>query len=175
LAAVALVSAGATLGANTWAFESGGVVGLLSAPIHRRTLVLLRSAVLAGVLTVSLLLATMAGLIAGAVHAAPADIGYAAGAIGVVTAAGMRTSAASPSPSEVDSLRARPAGLGAVLAYGMRCLVGLAVLSATWRIGLTGALIGVPLVTCYAAWALRGARRRLDDGAAVLAAFATIR
>jgi hypothetical protein len=41
--------------------------------------------------------------------------------------------------------------------------------------GVVGVVAGVLLMAGYGAWALRGTRRRLADGASLLAAFATVR
>jgi hypothetical protein len=175
LVAVVTVSAGATLAANTWAYEAGGTALLLSAPVPRTVVVLVRSTVLAAALGLSLALATAAALIAGPVHATFGDVGYAVAVVVLVAAAGMRTSVATASAADVDSLRARPATLPAVLGFGGRCLLGCLVLSASWRLGPPGALAGTVLIGAYVGWALRGTRRRLADGATLLAAFATTR
>lgn len=175
LVAVAVVSAGATLAANTWAFEAGGVTILLSAPVSRGRLVAVRTAVLAAALAVTVGVATACAVIAGPLRGTPPDVGYAASVVLFGAVAGMRTSAATASPVDLDALRARPATLVAVLAFGARCLVGFVVLSGAWHIGPLGAAAATCGLAGYAGWALRGARRRLDDGAALLAAFATVR
>jgi hypothetical protein len=175
LASVVVVSAGATIAANTWAFEAGGVTVLLSAPVRRRTVVVARTAVLAAALATSLVVATAAALIAGPLEGSAADVGYAACVVLLVAAAGMRTSVATASATDVDSLRARPATLPAVLAFGGRCLFGLLVLSSAWHFGVIGALVCAGAAIGYVAWALRGAERRFADGASLLAAFATVR
>lgn len=175
LACVVLVSAGATLGANTWAYEAGGIAMLLSAPVARRRLVLVRSAVLAGALAATLVLATVAAVVAGQAPTAVSDAGFAACALTVVTAAAMRTAAAAPSAADVDSLRSRPTSVTAVLGFGLRCLLGLLAVSIAWHQGPLGAAAGTVVAAGYATWSLRGTRRVLDDGAGVLAAFATTR
>jgi hypothetical protein len=175
LASVGLVSAGATLAANTWSFEAGGTALLLSAPLRRRTVVLVRSAVLAAALTVTLAVAAVSALVSAPLRVAPADLGYAACVLVVVTVAGMRTSISSATAADVDSLRARPASLTAVLTFGGRCLLGCLLLSAGWSLGVLGVLTAAVGTIGYAAWALRGTHRRLTDGATLLAAFATVR
>lgn len=175
LASVAVISAGATIAANTWAFEAGGVTVLLGAPVHRRTIVVVRTAVLAAALATTLALATAAALVAGPLRARPGDAGYVLCIVLVVAVAGMRTSVANASATDVDSLRARPATLPAVLTFGGRCMLGSLALSSAWHFGVLGALVGVCGAVGYAAWALRGTRRRLADGATLLAAFATVR
>jgi hypothetical protein len=175
LASVVLVSAGATLAANTWSYESGGVTALLSAPVPRRTIVVVRSGVLACALAATLALATAAALVAGPLRARTADIGYIVCILIVITVAGMRTAVASPSAADLDALRARPATLGAVMAFSGRCLVGCAAIAALWPQGIIGASIATAGTFGYAAWALRGTARRMADGASLLAAFATVR
>jgi hypothetical protein len=175
LASVAVISAGATLAANTWAFEAGGVTVLLSAPLRRRTIVVLRTAVLAAALATSLAVATAAAIVAGPLRGRPTDVLYVACVVIVVAVAGMRTAIANASASDVDSLRARPATLPAVLGFGGRCLVTLLVLATAWRFGALGALAGTLVVGGYVWWALRATGRRLADGATLLAAFATVR
>jgi hypothetical protein len=175
LVAVSLVSAGATIAANTWAYEAGGVTQLLSAPLERRVVVLVRTAVLAVALAAALAVATAAALIAGPLRAQPGDLGFAACAVVLVAVAGMRTSVATASAADVDSLRARPATLPAVVGFTGRCLLGSLVLSGLWIIGAVGAVGAVLVTAAYAAWALRGTHRRLADGASLLAAYATTR
>jgi hypothetical protein len=175
LVMVSLVSAGATIAANTWAYEAGGVTLLLSAPLPRRRVVLVRTAVLAVALAAALAIATAAALVAGPLRAKPGDPAFAACAVALVAVAGMRTSVATASAADVDSLRARPATLPAVLGFAARCLLGSTLLSALWVVGLWGAALGVLGIAGYAAWALRGTRRRLADGASLLAAYATTR
>ena len=175
LAVVSLVSAGATIAANTWAYEAGGVTLLLSAPLPRRVVVLVRTAVLAAGLSVALAIATAAALVAGPLRAEPGDLGFVGCAVVLVAVAGIRTSVATASAADVDSLRARPATLPAVFGFAGRCMLGSLLLSGFWAIGVLGALAGAVLVAAYAVWALRGTRRRLADGASLLAAFATVR
>ena len=175
LVAVSLVSAGATIAANTWSYEAGGVTLLLSAPLPRGTAVLVRTAVLATALATALAIATAAALVAGPLRADPGDVGFAACELVLVAVAGMRTSVATASAADVDSLRARPATLPAVIGFAGRCLVGSLVLSASWAFGGVGPLAGALVIALYSAWALRGTRRRLADGASLLAAFATVR
>lgn len=175
LASVGLVSAGATIAANTWSFEAGGTALLLSAPLPRHTVVLVRSVVLAGALMVTLAVASASAFASAPLPVTPADLGYAACVLVVVTAAGMRTSISTASAADVDSLRARPASLVAVLTFGGRCLLGCLLLSAGWSFGLAGVLAAVVGTIAYAGWALRGTHRRLADGASLLAAFATVR
>ncbi|MFN2561301.1 MAG: hypothetical protein ABR571_08420 [Jatrophihabitans sp.] len=175
LVTVAVISAGATIAANTWAFEGGGVTVLLTAPVGRGTVVVVRTVVLTAALAMSLGVATAAAIVAGPLRASPSDLGYAACVLLLVAVAGMRTSTSTASASDVDSLRARPATLPAVLGFGGRCLLGSLLLSAVWHFGVLGAIIGTLGVLGYAAWAFRGTRRRSADGATLLAAFATIR
>ena len=175
LTSVVLISAGATLAANTWSYEGGGVTALLSAPIPRRTIVLIRSAVLAAALLATFFLATAAALVAGPLHARTADIGYVACVLVVITAAGMRTAVASPSSADLDALRSRPATLSAVLAFSARCGLGFSVVAGLWQAGVVGAGIAAAGTLLYAMWALRGTTRRMADGASLLAAFATVR
>jgi hypothetical protein len=175
LASVSVVSAGATLAANTWAYEAGGITLLLSAPVSRRTSILVRSGVLAAALGTSLAVATGAAVVAGGLGGAPSDIGFAACVLVVVTVAGMRTSVAGASATDVDSLRARPAALTSVLGYGGRCLLGCLLLAGCWSFGAVGGLVAAGGSIGYAAWALRGTARRFSDGARLLAAFATVR
>jgi hypothetical protein len=175
LASVSVVSAGATLAANTWAYEAGGITMLLSAPLSRRTAIAVRSAVLAAALATSLAVATAAAVIAGGLRGGPSDVGFAACILVVVTAAGMRTSVAGASATDVDSLRARPAALTSVLTFGGRCLLSCLFVAAGWAFGLLGAAIAAAGSLGYAAWALRGTSRRFADGARLLAAFATVR
>jgi hypothetical protein len=143
--------------------------------VPREVIVLVRTAVLAAVLGFSLALATAAALIAGPLRATPGDAGYAVCVVVLVAVAGMRTSVATASAADVDSLRARPATLPAVLGFGGRCLLGSLVLSVSWQVGPVGVLVGTALLAAYVIWALRGTRRRLADGASLLAAFATVR
>jgi hypothetical protein len=175
LVVVSLVSAGATIAANTWSYEAGGVTLLLSAPLPRGRVVLVRTAVLATALAAALATATAAALVAGPLRAGPGDVGFAACAIVLIAAAGMRTSVATASAADVDSLRARPATLPAVFGFAGRSLLGSTLLSACWIIGAYGALLGALVIAGYAGWALRGTRRRLADGASLLAAYATTR
>ena len=175
LAVVSLVSAGATIAANTWSYEAGGVTLLLSAPLRRGVVVLVRTAVLTAALAAALVIATAAALVAGPLRAEPGDVGFVGCAVVLVAVAGMRTSVATASAADVDSLRARPATLPAVFGFAGRCMVGSLLLSACWAIGVGGALVGVLVIAGYAAWALRGTRRRLADGASLLAAYATVR
>jgi hypothetical protein len=175
LAVVSLVSAGATIAANTWSYEAGGVTLLLSAPLRRGVVVLVRTAVLTAALAAALAIATAAALIAGPLRAEPGDLGFVVCAVVLVAVAGMRTSVATASAADVDSLRARPATLPAVFGFAGRCMVGSLLLSGCWAIGPVGAAAGVLLIAGYAAWALRGTRRRLADGASLLAAYATVR
>jgi hypothetical protein len=175
LVVVSLVSAGATIAANTWSYEAGGVTLLLSAPLPRGLVVIVRTAVLAAALATALALATAAALVAGPLRADPGDVGFAACATVLVAVAGMRTSIATASAADVDSLRARPATLPAVFGFAGRCLLPSVLLSALWMAGVVGVVAGVLLMAGYGAWALRGTRRRLADGASLLAAFATVR
>jgi hypothetical protein len=183
LASVSAVSAGATLAANTWAFEAGGVTVLLSAPLRRRTIVAVRTAVLAAALATALAaalatalaVATAAAVVAGPLRGSPADIGYVACVVTLVAVAGMRTATATASATDVDSLRARPATLPAVLGFGGRCLLTLLALATAWRFGALGALVATLAVAGYLWWALRATGRKLADGASLLAAFATVR
>jgi hypothetical protein len=175
LASVSAVSAGATLAANTWAFEAGGVTVLLSAPLRRRTIVAVRTAVLAAALATALAVATAAAVVAGPLRGSPADVGYVACVVTLVAVAGMRTATATASATDVDSLRARPATLPAVLGFGGRCLLTLLALATAWRFGALGALVATLAVAGYLWWALRATGRKLADGASLLAAFATVR
>ncbi len=175
LASVSVVSAGATLAANTWAYEAGGITLLLSAPVSRWTSIAVRSAVLGAALATSLAVATAAAVVAGGLRGSPGDVGFAACVLVVVTAAGMRTSVVGASATDVDSLRARPAALTSVLGYGGRCLFGCLLLAAGWAFGVPGAIAAGAGSLGYAVWALRGTSRRFADGARLLAAFATVR
>lgn len=175
LATVVIISAGASIAANTWSFEAGGSTLLLSAPVSRRSVVITRSAVLAGLLAATLGVASGAAIIAGPLRGSATDVAFAACILVVVTAAGMRTSIAGASAVDVDALRARPARLTAVLAFSGRCAVSCLLLAGLWALGPFGAAGCVAVAIGYAWWALRGTRRRLDDGASLLAAFATTR
>jgi hypothetical protein len=175
LATVVVISTGASIAANTWAFEAGGSTMLLSAPVPRRTVVVARALVLAGLLATALGVATAAAVVAGPVHGSLADLGFAACVLAVVTAAGMRTSIAGASAVDVDALRSRPARLTAVLAFSGRCMVSCLLLAGLWALGPLGAAACAAVAIGYTGWALRGTRRRLEDGASLLAAFATIR
>jgi hypothetical protein len=175
LTTVAVVSTAASIAANTWSFEAGGSALLLSAPMSRRGVVVVRAATLCALLAGALGVATAAAVVAGSLHGSPADVGFACCVLIVITAAGMRTSIAGASAVDVDALRARPARLTAVLAFGGRCLVGGLLLAGLWAAGPIGAALAAAGAVGYAAWALRGTRRRLEDGASLLAAFATTR
>jgi hypothetical protein len=113
--------------------------------------------------------------VAGGLRGSPGDVGFAACVLAVVTAAGMRTSVAGASATDVDSLRARPAALTSVLGYGGRCLLGCLFIAAGWGFGAVGVAVAAAGSVAYAAWALRGTSRRFADGARLLAAFATVR
>ena len=175
LVSIALISGGSSVAANAWAFDEGGVVLWLSAPVSVLRLVLLRATVIVVCLGF-LLVAVVAGALAARVPLAGwGTAGFAVQLLLVVTAVGLRTATKYPAAADLDSLRGRPTSPWAVLTYTVRAGVGAAVVAGVWTVPAGGPVLACTGVGLYCLWALRAVVRSLRNPAPLLAAFAGIR
>jgi hypothetical protein len=175
LASMALISGGSSVAANAWAFDEGGVVVWLSAPVSVVRLVLLRAAVVVACLGFLLGAVTAGALAARLPLAGWGTAGFALLLLLVVTAVGLRTATKYPAAADLDSLRGRPTAPWAVLTYTVRAGVGAAVLAGAWTVPDVGPVLACAGVGLYCLWALRAVVRSLGNPAPLLAAFAGIR
>ena len=175
LVSMALISGGQSVAANAWAFDEGGVVAWLSAPVSLVRLVLLRAVVVLACLSV-LVGAVVVGALAARVPLAGwGTAGFAAMLLLVVTAVGLRTATKYPAAADLDSLRGRPTSSWAVLTYTVRAGVGAAVLALAWTVPGVGPVLAGAGVALYCLWALQAVVRSLRNPAPLLAAFAGVR
>lgn len=174
IAALTLVAGGSSVAANCFAYDAGGSVLLLSAPLRRSSMVLLRVAVLLTALSIIGGGVEILAVLTGVIPPRLSDLGFELCLLVVVAGAGIRTASASPSAADLDTLRGRPAAFGAALAYTVRAGAVTAILTGLWGIA-GGPLIAAAVSVGYLAMTTAGAVRRLRDGAALLAAFATTR
>jgi hypothetical protein len=175
LTAMALISGGATVAANAWAFDEGGVVLWLGAPVSLVRLVLLRATVVLACLGILLAAVVVGALAARLPLAGVSTAGFAVLLLLLVTAVGLRTATKYPAAADLDSLRDRPTTPWATATYTLRAGVGTAVLAGVWTIPRVGPLIAVAGVGLYGLWAIRAVVRSLHNAAPLLAAFAGIR
>ena len=175
LVTIALISGGSSVAANAWAFDEGGLVVWLSAPVSLVRLVLLRAVVVLACLGV-LLGAVAVGAFAARVPLTGWGLaGFVVLLLLFVTAAGLRTATKYPAAADLDSLRGRPTSPWAVLTYTVRAGVGAAVLAGVWTVPVVGPVLAAVGVALYCLWALRAVVRSLGNAAPLLAAFAGIR
>ena len=174
LVSMALISGGASVAANAWAFDEGGVVVWLSAPISMSRLILLRAVVVLAVLSV-LLCAVAVGAVAASVPLGWATAGFTAQLLPFVTAVGLRTATKYPAAADLDSLRGQPMSPWAAATFTVRAAVGAGLLAGAWTVPGVGPILAGAGVAIYCLWALRAAVRSLHSSAPLLAAFAGIR
>ena len=175
LVCMALISGGQSVAANAWAFDEGGVLVWLSAPVSLVRLVLLRAVVVLACLS-GLLGAVVVGALAARVPLAGwGTAGFAVMLLLVVTAAGLRTATKYPAAADLDSLRGRPTSPWAVLTYTVRTGAGAAVLAGAWTVPVFGPVLAGAGVGLYCLWALRAVVRSLRNASPLLAAFAGVR
>jgi len=175
LVSVALISGGSSVAANAWAFDEGGVVVWLSAPVSVVRLVLLRAAVVLACLGVLLGVVTAGALAARLPLAGWGTAGFAVLLLLVVTAVGLRTATKYPAAADLDSLRGQPTSPWAVLTYTVRAGAGAALLAGAWTVPAVGPVLASAGVALYCLWALRAVVRSLRNPVPMLAAFAGIR
>jgi hypothetical protein len=174
LVSMALISGGASVAANAWAFDEGGVVVWLSAPISMVRLILLRAVVVLAVLSV-LLCAVAVGAVAARVPLGWATAGFTALLLPFVTAVGLRTATKYPAAADLDSLRGQPMSPWAAATFTVRAAVGAGLLAGAWTVPAVGPILAGAGVAIYCLWALRAIVRSLHSSAPLLAAFAGIR
>jgi hypothetical protein len=175
LVSMALITGGQSVAANAWAFDEGGVVVWLSAPVSLVRLVLLRAVAVLACLCV-LLGALAVGAAAARVSLAGwGTAGFAGMLLLVVTAAGLRTATKYPAAADLDSLHGQPTSSWAVLTYTLRAGAGAVVLAGAWAVPAVGPVLAGAGVVLYCLWALHAVVRSLHNPAPMLAAFAGIR
>jgi len=175
LVSMALITGGQSVAANAWAFDEGGVVVWLSAPVSLVRLVLLRAVAVMACLSV-LLGALAVGAAAARVSLAGwGTAGFAAMLLLVVTAVGLRTATKYPAAADLDSLHGQPTSSWAVLTYTLRAGAGAVVLAGAWAVPAAGPVLAGAGVVLYCVWALHAVVRSLRNPAPLLAAFAGIR
>jgi len=175
LVSMTLISGGASVTANAWAFDAGGVVIWLTSPLSHGALVLARAGAAGAALVILLGAVTVSALAAGVPGLSAGTAGFAALLTLVVTSAGLRTATKYPSAADLDSLRGRPTTVWAALTYTVRAGVGAALLAGMWAVPGPGPGIAAAGVGAYCGWAVWAVRRSLRDGAPIMAAFAGIR
>jgi hypothetical protein len=172
LFSMTLISGGATLAANAWAFDAGGVVLWLAAPVSRVRVVLAR-AVAIGVSLLGLLVAvTVSAVLAGVTLGGAGTAGFTALLLPVVICAGLRTATKYPSMADLDSLRGRPTTPWASVTYTLRAGLGAALLVSLWAVPGRGPAVAAGGAVMYCLVALWASARGLRDGTTMLAAFA---
>lgn len=175
LVCMTLISGGATLAVNAWAFDAGGVVLWLAAPVSRAGLVLARAVTVGISLLVLLASAAVGAVLAGMSLGGADTAGFAALLLAFVTCAGLRTATRHPSMADLDSLRGRPTTPWVAVTYTLHAGLGAAALISLWALPGGGPLLAGVAVALYCLWALRAATRELRDGATIAAAFASVR
>lgn len=168
-----LVSGGSTLAANAWAFDAGGVVLWLSAPVSRAGLVAARTVAVAVSLLLLLVAAAVGASLAGVSLAGAGTAGFTALLLALVTCAGLRTGTRHPSMADFDSLRGRQTTSWVALTYTLHAGLGAIALISLWAVPGRGPWLAAGAAALYCLWALRAATRELRDGATITAAFAS--
>jgi hypothetical protein len=173
LVTMTLISGGATLAANAWAFDGGGVVMWLAAPVSRASLVVAR-AVAVGVSLLMVLGAAAVGAgLAGVPLGGAGTAGFTALLLALVTCAGLRTGTRHPSMADLDSLRGQPTTLWVAITYTLHTGLGAAALVVLWAVPGQGPLVAATSTALYCLWALWAATHQLRDGAMMAAALAS--
>jgi hypothetical protein len=170
LVTMTLISGGATLAANAWAFAGGGVMMWLSAPVSRASLVLARTVAVGASLLMVLGAALVGAVLAGVSLGGAGTAGFAALLLALVTCAGLRSGTLHPSMADLDSLRGQPTTLWVAITYTFHTGLGAAGLVILWAVPGLGPYVAAGSTVLYCLWALSAATRELRDGAKMAAA-----